>query len=610
MCGIIGYTGTKEVTPLLIEGLKRLEYRGYDSAGISVQNDSLRVVRALGRISELESKLVGREPHGTSGIAHTRWATHGAPSESNAHPHTDCGETLSIVHNGIIENHDELRNRLSAAGHTFKSQTDSEVIAHLLERALQNQLSLIDALDQTIRQLKGAYGIVAMSKEHPGQLLVARLGSPIVLGHKDQNWFVCSDPTAIGNHVDEVIYLEDGERAIVYPNQPPHVWSDKQAQIQKKFHVIDWDTSEADKQDHSHFMLKEILEQPRVIQDVLRGRLVTSEGRVHFGGLNDVRERLREIDRLIIVACGTAGYAGRAGEYMLEAYGRIPVEVELASEFRYRKPVINRHTAVLAVSQSGETADTLAAIREAKNHGALALGMVNVPGSTIARETDAGIHTRAGTEIGVASTKAFLAQSATFAMLSIFFGRDRGMNDNEVQSLCAGLTQIPRQIESILAERNHIRTLAEKYQWMNNALFLGRTFQAPIALEGALKLKELSYIHAEGYTSGEMKHGPLALIDERFPSIVICPHDSVFEKNISNIQELKARRGPVIAITDEEDLELSNLVDDVVIIPKTHEMLSPLLSVIPLQLFAYEMALIQGYDPDKPRNLAKSVTVE
>ncbi len=610
MCGIIGYTGKNEATPLLLEGLRRLEYRGYDSAGVGVLNGDINVVRAVGPIAELEKALKQNQPKGSCGIAHTRWATHGAPSTANAHPHTDCTGDIVIVHNGIIENHQSLKRALTLSGHTFQSQTDSEVIAHLMEEAVTQTSTLQDALERVLEQLTGAYGIVVMSKSAPDTLLVARMGSPIVLGKRNGERFVCSDATAMADWVDEVIYLDDGERALLQTNNEPIIWTKESNNVSKQYHTISWDTSVASKQRYAHFMLKEMMEQPGVVKDTMRGRLIAQEGHVHFGGLEDVRERLREMDRLIIVACGTAYYAGCVGEYMLEYYGGIPVEVELASEFRYRHPIIDRHTAVLAISQSGETADTLAAIREAKKHGALALGIVNIPGSTIARETDAGIYTRAGTEIGVASTKAFLTQVTALAMLTLFFGRDRNLDCDEAIAVAQELERIPDKIEQILEMRPQIKALAEKYQWMQNALFLGRTYQAPIALEGALKLKEISLIHAEGYSAGEMKHGPLALIDERFPSIVLCPRDDVYEKTISNIQELKARKGPVIAITDDHNEEIFDLVDDVITIPKTHEMLSPLLTTIPTQLFAYEMSLIQGYDPDKPRNLAKSVTVE
>ncbi|MBT4856993.1 glutamine--fructose-6-phosphate transaminase (isomerizing) [Candidatus Uhrbacteria bacterium] len=610
MCGIIGYTGTQEASPFLLAGLKRLEYRGYDSAGIGVLNKEINIVRAQGPICELEKTLVKNTPDGSCGIAHTRWATHGVPSEANAHPHRDCSGDIAIIHNGIIENHLVLRRALTLRGHVFKSQTDSEVISHLLEETIADTDSLQDAFEQLLGQLTGAYGIVAMIKSSPGTLFVARMGSPIVLGRRDGDRFVCSDATAMADWVDDVIYLDDGERALLQPNNEPIIWTKESENISKQHHTISWDTSVASKKRYAHFMLKEMMEQPKVVEDTMRGRLIAQKGIAHFGGLEDVRERLREIDRLIIVACGTAYYAGCVGEYMLEHYAGIPVEVELASEFRYRHPVINRHTAVLAITQSGETADTLAAIREAKTQGALTLGIVNVPGSTIARETDAGIYTRAGSEIGVASTKAFITQVTALAMLTLFFGRDRNLEETEAIKIAKELELIPDKIESILKLRPQIKALADKYQWMQNAFFLGRTYQAPIAYEGALKLKEISLIHAEGYSAGELKHGPLALIDERFPSIVICPRDEVYEKTLSNIAEIKARKGPVIAITDIGNTDIVELVDDVIHIPSTHEMLSPLLTAIPTQLFAYEMSLLQGYDPDKPRNLAKSVTVE
>ena len=610
MCGIIGYTGSQQASPFLLGGLKRLEYRGYDSAGGSVLNGDLQLIRAVGPIAELEAAINKQgEPQGTCGIAHTRWATHGVPSQTNAHPHADCTKTINIVHNGIIENHESLRRALALSGHTFQSQTDSEVIAHLFEEALAQGMALQEAFDRTLDQLTGAYGIVISCKQAPDTLLVARMGSPIVLGKKDGDRFVCSDAHAMADWIDDVMYLDDGERALLAPGQEPIIWT-KHGEISKEHKAVDWEITIASKQRYAHFMLKEIMEQPAVLRDTMRGRLLADTGEVHFGGLEDVRERLREMDRIIIVACGTAYYAGCVGEYMLEHYGVIPVEVELASEFRYRHPIIDRHTAVLAISQSGETADTLAAMREAKRQGALALGIVNVPGSTIARETDAGIYTRAGAEIGVASTKAFLAQTIALAMLTLFFGRDRGLDQQEAIRIAQALKQLPQKVKQILEQRTNIAQLAQKYQWMQNALFLGRTYHAPIAYEGALKLKEISLIHAEGYSAGEMKHGPLALIDERFPSIVLCPRDEIYEKTVSNMQALKARKGPIIAITDEGNQDIHNIADDAIFIPHTHQMLSPLLATIPTQLFAYEMSLIQGYDPDKPRNLAKSVTVE
>jgi len=610
MCGIIGYTGSQQASPFLLGGLKRLEYRGYDSAGVSVLNGDLQIIRAVGPIAELESAIDKRgEPQGTCGIAHTRWATHGIPSEANAHPHFDCTKSISIVHNGIIENHESLRRALTLSGHIFQSQTDSEVITHLFEEALAQGMVLQEAFDRTLDQLTGAYGIVISCKQAPDTLLVARMGSPIVIGKRNGDRFVCSDANAMADWIDEVMYLDDGERALLVPGKNPIIWTQHGA-VNKDHQTVDFDATVATKQRYAHFMLKEIMEQPVVLRDTMRGRLLADTGEVHFGGLEDVRERLREMDRIIIVACGTAYYAGCVGEYMLEHYGGIPVEVELASEFRYRHPIIDRHTAVLAISQSGETADTLAAMREAKRQGALALGIVNVPGSTIARETDAGIYTRAGAEIGVASTKAFLSQTIALAMLTLFFGQDRGLDPQEAIRIAQALKQLPQKVEQILEHRNDIRLLAQKYQWMQNALFLGRTYHAPIAYEGALKLKEISLIHAEGYSAGEMKHGPLALIDERFPSIVLCPRDEVYEKTVSNMQELKARKGPIIAITDEGNDDIHAIADDAIFIPHTHAMLSPILATIPTQLFAYEMSLIQGYDPDKPRNLAKSVTVE
>lgn len=610
MCGIVGYIGKSLAAPILVNGLRRLEYRGYDSAGIGVLGEHLQVFRAKGEIDNLEGRFVPKDIHGTAGIGHTRWATHGEPVERNAHPHQDCTGSIAVVHNGIIENYRELRDNLSAKGHNFDSDTDSEVIPHLIEEAMaKGTMDLCEASLEAVNQLEGTFGIAVVSRNSKDEIFVARMGSPVVLGIGKGEMFVASDANAILEHTRQVVFLEDGEMACVRADGY-QIRSLENLPIAKQEEHLDWTFEATEKNGQPHFMLKEMLEQPEVIQDSLRGRLIIGEGRAHLGGLEDVAERLREIDRLIVVGCGSAFYAGLVGEYMLEEIAGLPVEVELASEFRYRKPAFSRHTAVLAVSQSGETADTLAAIRTAKQRGMLTLGMVNSVGSTIARETDAGIYNHAGPEIGVASTKAFISQLTIFGLLTLFLGRQRTLSQEDAIEFAKALALLPEQVSAVLDSRKKIEAIARKYSMLKNCLFVGRKGSAPIAYEGALKLKEISYAHAEGYAAGEMKHGPIALIDKNFPSIVVCPEDSVYKKTISNIEELKARGGPIIAITTEGNTSIKPLAEDVIFVPKTIEPLQPILSVIPLQLFAYYMATERGFNPDKPRNLAKSVTVE
>ncbi len=617
MCGIVGYIGKREALPILMDGLRRLEYRGYDSAGVAVLNPStssgpmaLHVVKAAGKIASLDAVLADRTISGTNGIAHTRWATHGVPSEENAHPHVDCHGKIALVHNGIIENYSELRESLKVAGHVFRSETDTEVLVHLVEHLLNFPgTTLADAVRSAVRRVRGTYGIAAVRLEEPDTIVVARLGSPIVLGVGDGELLVASDANAIIGHTRQVVFLDDGEMAILTA-EGYRVSSLDNLPVKKSLEQIDWNVEDAQKNGHAHFMLKEMYEQPEVMKNSTRGRLDVVNGNAVLGGLRDVSDRTREIDRLIIVGCGSAYYAAQVGEYMLEEYAGIPVEVELASEFRYRKPIITARTAVLAVSQSGETADTLAAIREAKMKGALTLGIVNAVGSTIARETDAGVYNHAGPEMGVASTKAFLSQATVFALLTLFLGRQRQMSVTTGKRIAEELARIPDLVASLLLRSKEYRAIAEKYSWAEDFFYLGRKYCSPLAFEGALKLKEVSYIHAEGYGAGEMKHGPIALIDETFPSIVLCPEDSVYEKTKSCIEELRARRGKVIAITTEGNQEIRQIADDVIYIPKTLEMLTPLLAIVPLQLFAYHMAVLRGFDPDRPRNLAKSVTVE
>jgi glutamine---fructose-6-phosphate transaminase (isomerizing) len=616
MCGIVGYVGKSEDVPkVLLEGLKRLEYRGYDSAGLAIADPKkvfLRKVRRQGdhsAISDLEKKIGRRFSPAASGIAHTRWATHGEPTEANAHPHTDCKRRIFLVHNGIIENYLPLKKYLQEKGHKFVSDTDTEVLAHLIEDSYDGDLE--SAVRQALAQVQGTFGIAVLHQDHPDLLVVAKQGSPLGIGVGDGEYIVASDAAPIIAHTKQVIYLDDGEIGVLTKNNHKISSLQTSGEIDRPAEEIEWDSEEAEKGGFDHFMLKEISEQPESVYNSIRGRIDYQDGVSVLGGIRDQAERLRDIRNITIVACGTAYYAGLVGEYMLEGYGGVRTEVEYASEFRYRSPVLDsRHSAILAISQSGETADTLAAIREAKRRGVLALGVVNSVGSTIARETDAGVYNHAGPEIGVASTKAFTSQLAVLSLLSIFLGRQRQLSAATGQRLVSALADIPEQIESILEHGERIKEIAERYKNSRDFLFLGRKYNFPIALEGALKLKEISYIHAEGYSAGEMKHGPLALIDESFPSVCIVTKNSIRDKMISNIKELQARRGRVIAIATAGDKEVAELVDDVIYIPSTEEMLEPLLTAIPLQLFAYYTAVALGRDVDKPRNLAKSVTVE
>ena len=609
MCGIVGYIGKQKAAPILIEGLKRLEYRGYDSAGISIFNrEKIATFKSVGKVAELESKINGKEILGNIGIAHTRWATHGKPCDKNCHPHCDCEGNIFLAHNGIVENYQELKEKLAKKGHKFSSETDTEIIAHLIEE-FNKKLDFKDSVLETLKILRGTFGLAIINKKEPNKIIAARLGSPLVLGLGEREYILASDVSAIVRHTNQVIFLEDGEVAIIEPENY-EIINLKNKLLKKNVSKLDWSVEKAEKQGFDHFMLKEIFEQPDAVSDAVRGRIIVGEGMTKLGGLRDVSEKLREIERIIIVSCGTSYHAGLVGEYMLEEYAGIPVEVEYASEFRYRKPLLDRKTVVLAISQSGETADTLAAIREAQNKGAMTLGIVNTVGSTIARETDAGVYNHAGPEIGVASTKAFTSQLSILALLALFLGRQRDMSLVMGKRIAAEINKIPRLIENILKQSKEIKEIARKYAKYQDLLYLGRKYNFPIALEGALKIKEISYVHAEGYPSGEMKHGTIALIDKNFPSIFICPKDSVYEKNLSGIQEIKARGGKIIAIATEGDSSIKKMVDDVIYIPKTLEMLTPLLSVVPLQLLAYYVGIKRGLDVDKPRNLAKSVTVE
>ncbi|MFH1522485.1 MAG: glutamine--fructose-6-phosphate transaminase (isomerizing) [Patescibacteria group bacterium] len=607
MCGIVGYLGKNNALSIVLDGIKRLEYRGYDSSGVAIRNAAgIYCLKSVGKIKELEKKLEV-DIEGNLGIAHTRWATHGEPSERNAHPHTDCQKKIWLVHNGIIENYQQLKDKLESRGHIFRSETDTEVIAHLIEHYYEGSLKA--TLQKILKLLKGAYGLALFHQDEPNRLLAVKYGSPLIIGLGEDETIIASDASAIVRFTKQVIYLNDGEIAEIN-GDGFKIYDSEFNSINKKVHQIDWDIKEAERRGYPHFMLKEIFEQPSSIVNSMRGRLVIKDGKVKLGGLESVAEALRKIERLQIVACGTARFAGLAGEYMLEEYAGLPVEVDFASEFRYRKPILDERVAVLAISQSGETADTLAAIKEAQEKNALTLGIVNSVGSTIARVTKAGVYNHIGPEIAVASTKAFTSQIAILALLTVFLGRQRDMSMVMGKRILEELALIPEKIEKVLKMNDKIKEIAEKYYQADHFAYLGRKYNYPIAQEGALKLKELSYIQAEGYPSGEMKHGPISLIDENFPSFFIVPKDSVYEKNISNMEEIKSRKGRIIAVATEGDEKINLVADDIIYIPKTLEMLTPILSVIPLQLFAYHMAVLRGCDVDKPRNLAKSVTVE
>lgn len=606
MCGIFGYTGKNNATEILLDGLSTLEYRGYDSAGLFVPG--VGAIKTVGAASNLRPK-VPLSFKGESGIAHLRWATHGEPTELNAHPHSDCTENIWLVHNGIIENHQELRQRLVSLGHTFRSSTDTEVLAHLVEHYLRIHKDFEKAVISAIKEIKGTYGVVIAHNQEPEKLIAARMGAPVVLGLGDNENFVASDPSPILRYTKNVIFLHDGEVAIITPLSHRLLTLDNEL-IERGAEVLDSAPEAIQKGDYESFMLKEIMEGPEVVHNTLRGRLIVEEGLAKLGGIEMIADKLRNMNRVVIIGCGTAYYAGLVGEYMLEEYAGIPTEVEIGSEFRYRKPLLDAKTLVIAISQSGETADTLEAIREAKRKGALTMGIVNTVGSTIARETEAGIYNHAGPEIGVASTKAFISQLVALVLLTLFLGRQRSLSLSMGKRIAEEMLEIPEKINSILEQYPVIEKIAQQYAGFKDFLFLGRKYNYPIAFEGALKLKEISYIHAEGCGAGEMKHGPLAMINEDFPTLAIAPKDSVYEKMISNIEEIKARKGKVIGITTSGNHDISRLADDVIYIPKTLEMLSPILTTVPLQLFAYAIAKSKNLDVDRPRNLAKSVTVE
>ncbi|HEV8538023.1 MAG TPA: glutamine--fructose-6-phosphate transaminase (isomerizing) [Bacteroidota bacterium] len=610
MCGIVGYLGTNNAVPILLDGLRHLEYRGYDSAGIAVVSDSkIYSVRRVGKVRTLVDSINGSLPKTTVGIAHTRWATHGEPSEANAHPHFDCTGTIAIIHNGIVENHSTLRSRLEQKGHRFSSATDTEVIAHLIEDMLRSSDDLETAVQRTLPQIEGTYGLVVVSAYEPDVLIAARNGSPLVLGVTPNEYFVASDAAAIAGHTRQVMYLSDGEVAIIRRNGV-ETRNLQNVRIEKAIEEIDFDAGEIEKGGFPHFMLKEIYDQPNTIHDALRGRLLESEGNVKLGGLREVMPQVLKARRIVLTGCGTSWHAGLVGEYMLEQWAKLPVEVDYASEFRYRRPVLDTTDLVFCISQSGETADTLAALREARSKGALGLGICNAVGSTIARESDGGVYIHAGPEIGVASTKAFTSQLAVLALITLAVARERGMSREEGKMIIRELRSLPEKVNCILESCEVIQEFARELCHAQNALYLGRGCNFPVALEGALKLKEISYIHAEGYPAAEMKHGPIALIDEDMPVVVIAPKDQTYEKIISNIEEVKARNGRVIVVASEDDRGIGELSDYVIRIPRTLDMLHPILAVIPLQLLAYYIAVLRGCNVDQPRNLAKSVTVE
>ena len=611
MCGIVGYVGSKEATPILIEGLKRLEYRGYDSAGVALLNGTgIHMMKRPGKIRELEKAVAAAPTKATCGIAHTRWATHGAPTEPNAHPHASSDGDIALVHNGIIENADVLRSQLQKEGYHFSSETDTEVVVHLIDYLWKDGTPLEDAVAAALREVEGAYGIAVISSRDPGKIVVARNGSPLLIGVGTNGEMLAgSDAAAVIAHTREVVYLDDGDYAVLDAGGY-RTYRLEGTEVARTVHEVTWDLDAIEKGGYEHFMLKEIFEQPDSLRDVMRGRLLEEEGDAKLGGIKDHEEELARIKRIIVTACGTSWHAGLVGEYMLEELARIPVTVEYASEFRYRNPVLEKDTLALAISQSGETADTLAALREAKQHGASTMGIVNAVGSTIARDTDFGIYLHAGPEIGVASTKAFTSQLVALALFTLFMGRRRHLSVLQGRELVASLRELPFLVEEVLHLNDEVRDLAEEFKDSSNYLYLGRGYQFPVALEGALKLKEVSYIHAEGYPAAEMKHGPIALIDDDMPVVVLAPRDQVYKKVVSNVEEVKARGGRIIAVVSDDAPELQDKVDHMIKVPHTIPCLLPVLTTVPLQLLAYHTAVLRGCDVDQPRNLAKSVTVE
>ena len=612
MCGIVGYVGPGDATPVLLEGLRRLEYRGYDSAGLAVVNGDARlsVVKRAGKLGQVEAAIGRDSPGGSCGIAHTRWATHGAPTERNAHPHVSQDGGVALVHNGIIENAGLLRRGLEARGYRFRSDTDTEVVVHLVDFFIREGSPLEEALALALERVEGTYGIAAISAHEPDKLVAARQGSPLLLGvGASGQYLVGSDAAAVVAQTRDVVYLADGDYAKL-ERTGYRVCHMGRGTVRRSVHQVTWDLSAIERGGYEHFMLKEIFEQPRSLRDVLRGRLLETDGMARLGGIERHREELLSLDRVVMTACGTSWHAALIGEYMLEDLARIPVEVEYASEFRYKNPVLDERTLVVAISQSGETADTLAALREARRRGARTMGIVNVVGSSIARETAFGCHLHAGPEVGVASTKAFTSQLMVLALFALWMGRHRQISLLGGRRIVQAMQALPGQVEEVLKLNDSILELARTYRDAPNFLYLGRGYQFPVALEGALKLKEVSYIHAEGYPAAEMKHGPIALIDEAMPVVILAPSDPVYPKVVSNIEEVKARSARVIAVVSEGNAELEDKVDHVIRVPDTLPFLRPVLTTVPLQLLAYHIAVLRGCDVDQPRNLAKSVTVE
>jgi glutamine---fructose-6-phosphate transaminase (isomerizing) len=617
MCGIVGYIGGRNATPVLLDGLRRLEYRGYDSAGIAVLDQSgIKIVKQRGKIEDgLARKLAQTQVPGTCGIGHTRWATHGPPSNENAHPHTDQSGHIAIVHNGVIENYDRLKARLVNAGHIFKSDTDTEVLAHLIGMHFE-QLTELDpakrltqAVIAAVQELQGTYGLAVVSTLAPHALVGARRGSPLIIGVGQGENFMASDASAMVAYTRQVVYLNDFDVATVTRDHF-EITNLKSGAVTAQTSQVEFDVEAVEKGGFPHFMLKEIFEQPKTIANALRGRLDSDDATAKFGGLNLSPSELRQIERIVIVACGTSWHAGLVGEYLIEGLAHIPVEVEYASEFRYRNPPIDKNSLILAITQSGETLDTLAGLREAKRRGHKVLALCNVIGSTIAREADGGIYLHAGPEIGVASTKAFTSQVTVLLLLSLLLGRMRMLSIPAGLEIIRALEALPAQIESLLARNSIVQQIARKYAQQRDFFFLGRQIHFPVALEGALKLKEISYLHAEGYPAAEMKHGPIALIDDATPTVVLAPLGHWYDKTMGNLQEIKARKGPIIALTTEGNESLAKTVDDIIYLPAAPECVTPMLAIIPLQLLAYHIAVLRGCDVDKPRNLAKSVTVE
>ena len=612
MCGIVGYVGNRPCADIILEGLRRLEYRGYDSAGVAlIQDGQFAVWKKAGKVSDLVNlmKKESGRPTANVGMGHTRWATHGEPNETNAHPHMDCSGEIAVVHNGIIENYRAIKTKLEREGHTFKSATDTEVLAHLIEEFYKDGGGLYQSVKRALREVQGTYGLVVLSTREPGKMIAARLGSPLIIGVGEGEHFVAADAAAVVDHTRQVVYLADREVAELDANGFRTTTVDD-VKIDKQIQEVTFDLSQIERGGYDHFMMKEIQEQPETIRNAMRGRLRVEEGDVKLGGLQHVADRLFRARRFIIIGCGTSWHAGLVGEYMLEQIAHVPAEVEYASEFRYRDPVLSKDDVVFLISQSGETADTLAAGREARAKGALVLGIVNVVGSTIARETDGGVYVHAGPEIGVASTKAFTSQLTVLALITIMLARAKGMSRDDARILTSELDSLPAKVASVLKKSDELRALAERFKHASNFLYLGRGANFPVALEGALKLKEISYIHAEGYPAAEMKHGPIALIDAEMPVVIVAPRDGIYEKVMSNLQEVRARKGRIIAIANEDDHEIETLAEEVIRVPRTYGFFGPMVNVIPLQLLAYYIAVARGTNVDQPRNLAKSVTVE